>query len=62
MEAKIVRQFQRHGIASEDPEAYSTRYGDSLLDTKALLAKVRELGITEDIVRHRIRFSRIGEI
>jgi len=50
IEAKIVRQFKRHGITPEDPENYSTRYGNSLLDTKDLLAKVQELGITEDIV------------
>ena len=54
VEAKVIRQFQNQGISLENPENYSTRYGDSLLDTKDLLEKVKELGITEDIVRHRI--------
>lgn len=54
IEAKVIRQFQNQGISLEDPENYSTRYAGSLLDTKDLLEKVKELGITEDIVCHSI--------
>jgi hypothetical protein len=50
VEAKVIRQFERYGIKPADPEYYSTLYGDSLLDTNMLLAKARELGITEDLV------------
>jgi hypothetical protein len=52
VEARIVRQFERLGIKSEDPENYSVCYGNSLLDTQQLLTQARELGITEDLVCH----------
>lgn len=55
--AKVLRQFQNQGISSEDPQSYSARYGDALLDAKDLLEKVKELGITEDIVCHSIFFD-----
>jgi len=51
IEAKIIREFHRHGVTPENPAAYSARYGDSLLDTKDLLQRVEELGITEDLVK-----------
>ncbi|CAF4676258.1 unnamed protein product [Rotaria sp. Silwood1] len=49
VQVKVFRQFERLGITPEDPQKYSARYGDSLLDTKDLLAQAKELGITEDI-------------
>ncbi|CAF2399205.1 unnamed protein product [Rotaria sp. Silwood2] len=49
VQVKVVRQFERLGITPEDPQKYSARYGDSLLDAKDLLAQAKELGITEDL-------------
>ncbi|CAF0968330.1 unnamed protein product [Rotaria sordida] len=49
IQVKVVRQFERLGISPEDPEKYSARYGNTLLDPKDLLAQVKELGITEDL-------------
>lgn len=51
MEAKVIRQFERHAVLPGDPENYSALYGHTLLDTNDLLAKARELGVTEDLVR-----------
>lgn len=53
IEAKVVREFRRHGVTPENPDTYTARYGDSLLDTQDLLFKVKELGITEDLVSFR---------
>lgn len=50
VETRIIRQFERLGVTMEDPERYSLRYADSLLDTDQLLAQAKQLGITEDIV------------
>ena len=52
VDARVVRQFERLGVALEDPERYAARYADSLLETEQLLAQAKELGITEDIVCH----------
>ena len=34
----------------EDPQRYMSTYQNTLLTTEQLLAQIRELGITEDIV------------
>ncbi|CAF3320304.1 unnamed protein product [Rotaria socialis] len=46
---KVVRQVERQGVTPENPQSYLTRFGNSLLDPKDLIAQARELGITEDI-------------
>ena len=51
VETRVVRQFERLAVTMEDPERYSARYAESLLDTEQLLAQARQLGITEDLVR-----------
>ena len=52
VQARIIRQFERLGVKTEDPKTYSTFYHNSLLDTEQLLNQLRQLGITEDVVRH----------
>lgn len=37
-------------MTPEDPHQYASAYGNSLLETEQLLAQIRELGITEDLV------------
>ncbi|CAF1299637.1 unnamed protein product [Adineta ricciae] len=49
VEARVVRQVERLGVAPEDPETYYARYGSTLLDTTELLAQVKQLGIVEDL-------------
>jgi len=52
VQTRIVRHFERLGITPADPRNYFSMYGNSLLDTEQLLAQIRELGITEDLVCH----------
>ncbi len=47
---RIIRKFDRLGITQEDPRNYSAVHGNSLLDPEQLLARIRELGITDDLV------------
>jgi hypothetical protein len=42
--------LQRLGVKPEDPANYSKSYGNSLLDTEQLLAQIKELGISLDLV------------
>ncbi len=49
----MVRQFQRLGVTQENPQAYLTRYGASLLDSSTLVQQARAAGVVEDIVSHR---------
>lgn len=49
-ETRVVRQVQRLGVTPEDPESYRRRYGETLLDSQELLAKVKQLGIDDDLV------------
>jgi hypothetical protein len=50
VQTRIVRQVERLGVVSADPHNYFSHYGNSLLETQQLLAQIRELGITEDLV------------
>ncbi len=50
VQARIVRQFQRLGVTQENPQAYLSRYGASLLDTTTLVQQARAAGVVEDIV------------
>jgi hypothetical protein len=50
VQVRIVRQFQRLGVAQENPQAYVSRYGASLLDAATLLQQARAAGVVEDIV------------
>jgi hypothetical protein len=53
---KVVRQVERQGVTRENPQSYFTRFGNSLLDSKDLIAQARELGIIEDIVCYSVVF------
>ncbi|CAF5211241.1 unnamed protein product, partial [Rotaria magnacalcarata] len=46
---RVVRQFQRLGVAAENPQEYTQRYGASLIDTQTLLQQARAAGVIEDI-------------
>ncbi len=50
VQARIVRQFQRLGVTQENPQAYVSRYGVSLLDAATLVQQARAAGVVEDIV------------
>ena len=50
VQARIIRQFQRLGVAAENPQAYLSRYGASLLDAATLVRQARTAGVVEDIV------------
>jgi len=50
VQSRVVRQIERLGVTPADPRSYVSIYGNSLLDTEQLLAQIRELGITEDLV------------
>ena len=58
MQTRIVRQFERLGVQTEDPHRYSELYPNSLLDTEQLLAQIRDLGIVEDLVSRHLRPNR----
>lgn len=51
VQSRIVRQIERLGVQTEDPQHYLELYPNSLLDTEQLLAQIRNLGIVEDLVR-----------
>ncbi|CAF0890628.1 unnamed protein product [Adineta steineri] len=48
-QVRVVRQFQRLGVSQENPQAYVSRYGTTLLDAAALLQQARAAGVVEDI-------------
>jgi len=50
VQTRVVHQLQRLGVKPEDPANYSKSYGNSLLDTEQLLAQIKELGISVDLV------------
>jgi ribosomal protein S19E (S16A) len=50
VQARVVRQFQRLGVTQESPQAYLSRYGQSLLDAATLVQQARSAGVVEDIV------------
>ena len=52
VESRVIRQFERLGIQPEDPEQYTARHGNALLNTEDLLAQAKQLGIAEDLVCH----------
>jgi hypothetical protein len=41
------------GVTQEDPQAYVSRYGASLLEASTLVQQARSAGVIEDIVSHR---------
>ena len=49
-QVRIVRQFQRLGVQSENPQSYVQRYGAQLLDSVTLVREARAAGVVEDIV------------
>lgn len=56
-QVRIVRQFQKLGVQSENPQAYVQRYGAQLIDSVTLVQQARAAGVTEDIVSfHFIRY------
>lgn len=52
-QVRVIRQFQRLGVAPEDPQAYIQRYGASLFDAQNLVQQARAAGVVEDIVSRR---------
>ena len=52
VQTHVVRQFQRLGVTQEDPQAYATRYGATLLDSATLIQQARTAGVIEDIVNY----------
>lgn len=54
VQVRVVRQFQRLGVAPEDPQAYLQRYGALLLDAQTLVQQARAAGVVEDIVRFHL--------
>jgi hypothetical protein len=48
-QARIVRQFQRLGVAAASPAAYVQTYGGTLLDAGTLVQQARSAGVVEDI-------------
>lgn len=48
--ARVIRQFQRLGVAPENPQTYTARYGATLLDSATLVQQARTAGVVEDIV------------
>ncbi|UJR36575.1 hypothetical protein I4U23_029294 [Adineta vaga] len=61
VEARVIRQVERLGISSENPENYSARYGNTLLDTDELLAQIKQLGIIEDLSIPRLSDQTISD-
>ncbi|CAF3387523.1 unnamed protein product [Rotaria socialis] len=49
VQMRIVRKVEQLGVTQEDPEAYTARYGRSLLDSTTLVHEARNAGVVEDI-------------
>jgi hypothetical protein len=49
VQPNIVRKFERLETTHENPDAYVSRYGASLLDRATLVQQARNAGVTEDI-------------
>ena len=52
VQARVIRQFQRFGVAQENPQSYVARYGVTLLDAATLVQQARNAGVVEDIVNY----------
>ncbi|UJR15043.1 hypothetical protein I4U23_002016 [Adineta vaga] len=48
-QVRIVRQFERLGVTQENPQAYISRYGATLLESSVLVQQARAAGVVEDI-------------
>ncbi|CAF1282368.1 unnamed protein product [Rotaria sp. Silwood1] len=49
VQVRVVRQFQRLGVVQENPQLYTQRYGQQLLDAQTLIQQARAVGVVEDI-------------
>ena len=47
---ELFDNFNDLGVTPENPQAYATRYGASLLDAATLVQQARAAGVIEDIV------------
>ncbi|CAF1006430.1 unnamed protein product [Rotaria sp. Silwood1] len=47
--AKVERHFQKQSVIREDPQAYTNRFGDQLVDSTAVLEQARAAGVLEDL-------------
>ncbi|CAF2596706.1 unnamed protein product [Rotaria sp. Silwood2] len=47
--AKIERHFQKQSVIREDPQAYTNRFGEQLVEPAAVVEQARAVGVVEDL-------------